>query len=140
MFDKHIKLYYELPRYLIGTHDNINLTLLDVCVLGEIMSLSNNEYYCYVSNSMLANIFHVSERQIQKSIKKLEDLRIIKRFFKGENNSCITKNRLIYVQQDVLEQIINSKKDNLEKSSVIYDTCNNKNPSTSYNISINIFP
>lgn len=110
MFDKHIKLYYELPRYLIGTHDNINLTLLDVCVLGEIMSLSNNEYYCYVSNSMLANIFHVSERQIQKSIKKLEDLRIIKRFFKGENNSCITKNRLIYVQQDVLEQIINSKK------------------------------
>lgn len=112
MFDKYIKLYYELPKYLIGMHGDINLTLLDVCVLGEIISLSNNDKHCcYASNSMLADTFHVSERQIQKSIKKLEIMQVIKRFSENNQNSYITKNRFIYPQMDVLEQIVEFKMD-----------------------------
>lgn len=117
MFDKYIKLYYELPKYLIGTYNDINITLLDVCILGDIISLSNNDKHCcYASNIMFANTFHVSERQIQKSIKKLETLGVIKRFSESTDNSYITKNRFIYPQMQIIEDIINNKIDGSKDS------------------------
>lgn len=61
------------------------LTPSDVLVYGVISSLTKKQGHCWASNKYLADIVHVTERQIQYSIKRLKDNGYIHREF-GKND------------------------------------------------------
>lgn len=55
-----------------------DLSCVDKCLLAEIDSLSGYEQGCFASNSHFAAFLHVSVPTVTRSVKKLEDLGLIK--------------------------------------------------------------
>ena len=55
-----------------------DLSCVDKCLLAEIDSLSGYEQGCFASNAHFAAFLHVSAPTITRSVKKLEDLKLIK--------------------------------------------------------------
>ena len=55
-----------------------DLSCVDKCLLAEIDSLSGYEQGCFASNTHFATFLHVSVPTVSRSVKKLEDLQLIK--------------------------------------------------------------
>lgn len=103
----YVNVDFELVKALKNNFEDLNIGFEDVALLSLIMSLSNNDKHCcYASNPMLADAFQTSERNIRKKLLKLESAGLIKRYSESEKGSFITKNRYIYPQFTIINDIL----------------------------------
>lgn len=58
---------------------NYNLKSIDILIIAQIEEFERNKLSCYITNQQFANMFGESERTINRVIKKLEELNIIKK-------------------------------------------------------------
>ena len=73
--ERYLKLYEVVRRLDISTDQQV--------ILSHIVSFTENQKVCYVSNTWLANEMNLSERQVRRLLKNLEDLELIERLSQG---------------------------------------------------------
>ena len=103
----YVNVDFDLVKALKNNFAELNIGFEEVALLSLIMSLSNNDKHCcYASNPMFADAFQTSERNIRKKLSKLESAGLIKRYSESEKGSFITKNRYIYPQFTIINDIL----------------------------------
>lgn len=67
--------YAVIPAYVRYDKDLSSTAKL---LYGEISSLCNEKGYCWATNDYFANLYSISERQVQRMIKSLSDKKYIR--------------------------------------------------------------
>lgn len=109
---------YEIPKEIVDLKKRTNTIDINSMEINVLSYLANYES-CYPSNKQLANIFQVSISTIEKYLKELRWVGFIKSF-EEKTESIYTDKRIIYVQFDVINKVLNSC-DNPYKSMVSTD-------------------
>ena len=105
--ENYVNVGFDLVKALKNNFTDLNIWFEEVALLSLIISLSNNDKHCcYASNLMFADAFQTSERNIRKKLSKLESAGLIKRYSESEKGSFITKNRYIYPQFTIINDIL----------------------------------
>lgn len=95
---------------MIPTHiaDSEHLNDGEKLFFGRLASLAKKEGYCFATNSYLAKLCGVNEREIQKRLNKLENLGHITKEYETVGPNSIRK---IYVKFDIPEKIKEKNRD-----------------------------
>lgn len=103
---------------LRGKHEtdgkSVNIGIEEIFLLSIIRNLSTikNGVHCTASNAFFADVMCLNERTIQKYLKNLRDVGIIKQVEIREKGSFKTTSRTIHIQYDkITEFISNASKD-----------------------------
>jgi len=76
---------------------NRNLTWFDKVLYSEISALTNVKGYCYARNAYFEKVFSVSDKTIQRSIKRLEENNMIKTYLQKDEKTRSILYRKIYL-------------------------------------------
>lgn len=96
----------EMKSLTDGGRGVVNLNLAEINVLAYLGNFTE----CYPTNNMIAAIFKVQKHTIEKYIKELRVVGFIKTY-ETKDNPTHTKRRTIYVQHDVIQEVLKSEAD-----------------------------
>ena len=94
----------EVKEFRNKAENCIELNPMEINVLAYLANYDE----CYVTNSTIAGVFNVRKQTIEKYMKELRWVGFIKTF-ENKDNPTYTDRRDIYVQHDVIKEVLQSE-------------------------------